>query len=72
MGCYYKPWEDTQKFLDLVYEKDSKIVAVLGGHLHFEYDCQLTDSVREHVFDASYKGNIGVITISGTNSDSGK
>lgn len=59
----YVPNTVTQKFLDMVYEKDSPVKAVVAAHLHFAYDVQLTKDIPEYVFAPSYEGNIGIIEI---------
>ena len=63
--CYYEPNETTQKYLDMVLGEDSPVVAVISGHLHFPYTIQLNDRITEYVFDASYKGKLGILTVSG-------
>lgn len=64
-GCYYEPNETTQNYLDMVLGEDSPVVAVVSGHLHFPYTIQLNDRITEYVFDASYKGKMGILTVSG-------
>ena len=61
--CFYSPDDVTQQFLDMVFAEDSPVVAVVGAHLHFAYEDQLTEWIPQFVFDASYKGTIGVLTI---------
>ncbi len=61
--CFYSPDEVTQQFLDMVFAEDSPVVAVLGAHLHFAYDDQLTEKIPQYVLDASFKGTVGVITV---------
>lgn len=63
-SCYV-PDEITKQFLDMVYEKNSPVVAVLGAHLHFAYEDQINDNIKQYVFDASYKGTIGLVTVKG-------
>ena len=62
-GCYYSPNATTQDFLDLVCANDSPVFAVLAGHLHFSWHGQLTKRTSQHLFEPSYRGNIGVISI---------
>ncbi len=62
-ATYYVPDDNTQKLLDLIYAPDSKVTEVLGGHLHFTWDGQITENVHEHVFGPAFQGYIGVITI---------
>ena len=61
--CYYEPNERTQEFLDMVFAENSPVVAVIGAHLHFAHEDQLNDKIVQYVFDASYKGTVGVITV---------
>ena len=60
---FYSPDEVTQQFLDMVFAEDSPVVAVIGAHLHFAYDDQLTEKIPQYVFDASFKGTVGMITV---------
>lgn len=62
-NCYYDPDETTRQFLDMVLAEDSPVVAVIGAHLHFAYDDQLTDKIPQYVLDASYKGTATRITV---------
>lgn len=61
--CFYNPNEVTQQFLDMVFEEESPVVAVIGAHLHFSYDDQLNEKIPQYVFDASFNGTIGVVTV---------
>lgn len=61
--CFYNPNEVTQQFLDMVFEEESSVVAVIGAHLHFSYDDQLNEKIPQYVFDASFNGTIGVVTV---------
>lgn len=62
--CFYNPDEVTQQFLDKVFAEDSPVVAVIGAHLHFAYEEQLAEKkIPQYVFEASYKGTAGVITV---------
>ena len=61
--CFYSPDEVPQQFLDMVFAEDSPVVAVIGAHLHFAYDDQLTEKIPQYVFDASFKGTVGVLTV---------
>lgn len=64
-NSYYVPNEITEQFLDMVYRKDSPVVAVLGAHLHFAYEGPVNENIEQYVFDASYKGTIGLVTVKG-------
>lgn len=61
----YKPDTNTAQFLELLYAEDSPIIAVIGAHLHFAYESMLTEQIPEYIFDASYKGSIGLLEIHG-------
>lgn len=63
--CYYKPDENTQEYLQMVLSDGSPVEAVISGHLHFPYVIQLNNHTTQYVFDATYRGNIGIVTISG-------
>lgn len=52
-----EPNEISQKFLDIVYAKDSPVVAVLAGHVHFRAQENLNENIVQIVSDASFKGN---------------
>lgn len=66
--CYI-PDDNTGRFLELLYADDSPVVAVVGAHLHFAHESMLTDRIPEYVFDASYKGTIGLLEISGEDNE---
>ncbi len=59
----YIPNAVTQQYIDLLEAADSPVKEVVAGHLHFSWDGLLTDTIGEHVFDAAYKGTVGVIDI---------
>lgn len=63
--CYYVPDNNTQRFLEMIFQKNSPVVAVIGAHLHFPYDENLNENIRQIVFDASYKGTMGRVTVKG-------
>jgi len=62
-GVPYDADEYGERLLDLVYAPDSPVVEVLAGHLHIPYDGPLTETVHQHVFDASHKGTLGYVVI---------
>lgn len=62
---YYEADDTTQEFLDLLYEKESPVVAIVGAHLHFAHESEFKTGVPEFVFDASYKGSIGYLNVYG-------
>lgn len=68
-NCYYEPDENTSEFLSWIYAKDSPVVEILAGHMHFTWDGDVTDSVHEHVFYPAYTGNIGMVIVSGENTE---
>ncbi len=62
-GTLYPAAEHGSKLLDMIYAPNTPVVEVLGGHLHFMYDGPLTENVQQHVFDASFKGTLGYVTV---------
>ena len=61
--CYYSPNATTQEFLEMVCAEDSPVFAVLAGHLHFSWHGLLTKRASQHLFEPTYRGNIGVVTL---------
>ena len=61
--CLYQPNETTQSFLDEIYKEDTPVVAVISGHLHFEYTGQLTESVMQYVLAPTFEGNMARLTV---------
>lgn len=64
-GFAYQPNETTGEFLRMVCDENTPVCAILCGHLHFTWDGQVTEKVREHVFSAAFEKHAGWITISG-------
>lgn len=64
-GFDYQPNETTEEFLRMVCDENTPVCAILCGHLHFTWDGQVTEKVREHVFSAAFEKHAGWITISG-------
>lgn len=62
-GCHYYPDENTSRFLEFVYEEDTLVKEVLGGHLHFTWDGQITDDVHQHVFRPACDGYYGLLKV---------
>ena len=60
---YYSPNATTQEFLEMVCAETSPVFAVLAGHLHFSWHGLLTKRATQHLFEPTYRGNIGVVTI---------
>lgn len=63
-NCGYKLDKNADKFLDLVEDKNTPVIAVFSGHLHFYHKDMLTDKTVQVVSDASYKNTGMVITVS--------
>lgn len=53
------------RYLDVLYNSNS-LKAMFAGHVHASGNFELNTGKTEHIFDASYKNKIGVITISPT------
>lgn len=64
-GTAYTADTNTAEFLDLIYSENSPVKAVLAGHMHFKNTSQLTENITQYVFDATYKGSIGILNIQG-------
>lgn len=62
---FYEPNETTQQFLEMVYAKDSPVVEVLCGHLHFSWEGYLTETVHERVADPAFTGAVELLTVTG-------
>lgn len=60
-GCYMN--ETTQEFRNLVLAKDSPVVLVLAGHIHFYRNDALTANTRQIVTGAAYEGNAVEVTL---------
>lgn len=69
-NCYYIPDSNTRQAMDFIYNPDCQVKAILSGHLHFPYTGNLTETTTQYVFDAAYKGNLSLITISPYNHSS--
>ena len=62
-GCLYRPKGNTEAFLDMLYDENSPVKAVLSGHLHFRHVVQLTEQTVEYVFAPAFEGDIAKIVI---------
>lgn len=62
-NCYYIPDENMKEYLNMIYDDNSPVVAVISAHLHKEYTISLTDQVVEYVLSPGKDGNITRITI---------
>jgi len=60
-----RPNEDSTKFMEKMFEKDSPVAAILTGHIHFYHKDNLEHNVVQIITDASYKGAVMEITIKG-------
>lgn len=62
--CLYQPGEyTTATFLEMLYDAQSPVEAVLSGHLHFKYTVPLTEQTMEYVFAPAFAGNIAKIEV---------
>ena len=55
------PNDVTTNFLNNIYKEDTSVVEVLAGHLHGSWDGNLTEQVRQHIFEPAYLGSVGII-----------
>jgi len=62
-NSYYKPNENTDSCMELLFAGGSPVRAVFAGHLHFRYDGVLCGDTMQHVLDANYKGNISLLSV---------
>lgn len=60
-GCY--PNEVTGEFIDLVLAKESPVVLVLAGHIHFYHRDMLNERVPQIVTGAAFEGEGLYITL---------
>lgn len=60
-GGNYVPNDVTTNFLNNIYKEDTNVVEVLAGHLHGSWDGNLTEQVRQHIFEPAYLGSVGII-----------
>ncbi|MCD8057330.1 MAG: hypothetical protein LUF88_02825 [Bacteroides fragilis] len=65
LGNRYVPDENMVSLMELIYADDSPIEAVIGAHLHFQYDAYLTNDLMEYVFAPAYEGSVGVLHVVG-------
>lgn len=52
----------SEKYLDTLYNSSS-LRGVFAGHMHSSGDFELNTGIKQHIFNASFNNNIGVITI---------
>ena len=60
-GCHMN--ETTKEFRELVLAKDSPVVLVLGGHVHFFHEDELNERTIQIVTGAAFEGNAVDITL---------
>lgn len=63
-GCFYYN-ESIDRLMQMINAPDTPVVAVLAGHLHFEYICMLNENVKQYVFDPAFTGEVQLFTIKG-------
>lgn len=66
----YAPDENTQKFIDEMYDSDSSVVQIVAAHLHAAWDGKVTENLPEHIFAPTFEGKIGIIHVVGTENKS--
>ena len=64
-GTSYTADENTKEFLELLYAENSPVKVVIAGHLHLKNTSMLNERITQYVFDASYKGKIGLVHVKG-------
>lgn len=67
----YAPDDNTQKFIDEMYDSDSNVAQIVAAHLHAEWDGKVTENLSEHIFAPTFEGRIGIIHVVGTENKSG-
>lgn len=55
--------EENIRFIDMIKENASQVVAVLAGHLHFNNISEITEGVTQYVSSQGVTGNINEYTI---------
>lgn len=61
----YVPEEWTQKLIDEMYAEDSQVEQIVAAHLHAEWDGNVSENLKEHIFAPVFQGNIGIIHVTG-------
>ncbi len=61
-----EPDETSQKLLDMVYDENSPVAAVLAGHVHFRAQGNLNDHIVQIVSDGSFTGNGILLKVHGS------
>lgn len=62
-STHYVPVERTLDYFNLLFCEDTLARQVCAGHLHGNWDGQLTDVLPQHVFTPAYRGAIGIIEV---------
>ncbi len=63
--CGYELDEPSKRFLELVLEEDSPVVAVLSGHIHYEWEGNITEDIYEYVGWGAYINRGALIHVTG-------
>ena len=53
----------TAEFIKLVKAENGPVKAIFCGHEHLSWDGMVTPTLYQHIFDAAFRGNIGIITV---------
>lgn len=61
--CSYEVDGTTQEYLNMINDPESPVVAVLTGHLHFEYEGRINDKVKQYLFSPAYTGEVAYVTV---------
>ena len=61
--CSYEADGTTQEYLNMINDPESPVVAVLTGHLHFEYEGRINDKVKQYLFSPAYTGEVAYVTV---------
>ncbi|MCM1064888.1 MAG: metallophosphoesterase [Eubacterium sp.] len=68
-GELYVPEGGTRALIDRMYDEDSNVVQIVAAHMHASWDGYVTDRLKEHIFAPTFQGNIGIIHITGGESE---
>ncbi len=63
LDCLYYPNGTTVGFMNMVFDKESPVKAVLSGHLHFKHMVPLSEETMQYVFAPSFEGNMAHIIV---------
>lgn len=59
------PNDASFKLWELTHDEESLIKLVLAGHVHFQYEEELSDNTMQIISDAAFKGSVTKLLISG-------